>query len=174
MIVTSTAEVRWFSVGPIPNAVTAWYDAHGPASPVDRRTDHYLDPTDAALGVKVRSGRVEAKRRQSVLAARHAGARVERWTKWSFPLAGGAYPDTGWVAVEKARRQRGHRLAGGVCGIELTTVHLGPDAWWTVGLEATGPDPEAALAAGAARWLADAPPLGEPLGYPAWLLAHAG
>lgn len=173
MIVTHTAEVRWFCRGPLPDAVAAWFDAHGPASPVERRTDHYLAPTDPALGVKVRDGRIEAKRREAVLATVHAGARVERWTKWSFPLAGGAYPDAGWVAVEKARRQRGARVDAGTCGMELTTAQVGGAAWWTVGLEAVGPDPAAALAAGAARWLAAPPPLGAPLGYPAWLLQQS-
>ena len=179
-----SAEVRWFGRGEIPDAIESWFAGLTSASPdgpdpeTETRTDRYLAPTSDALGVKLREGQVEAKRRDAVLAplaavvdglAESVGeAEVELWTKWSFPLAE-AVDEIGdaWVAVAKARRQR----HADECALELSRLEVEGEAWWSVCLEASGPDPNAALAGAARRWLATAPPLPESqaLGYPAWL-----
>ncbi len=171
-----TVEARWFRPGEIPGEVDAWFDALGPAVQTEARTDRYLDPASDALGVKLRQGSVEAKRRTAVLGAISAGtirARVEAWAKWSFPLAvPGDAPVAGWAEVAKRRRQR---YASG-CALELSRLTIRGEAWWSVCLEAAGPDAASALTLMARRWLgADgAPSLAEAdaMGYPAWLLAR--
>ena len=179
-----TAEVRWFHAGRAPAAVAAWFDALGPPVEAASRTDRYLRPTDDALGVKLREGRVEAKRRDGTagpLAAGRAEATVETWTKWSFALSEAPVVGETWVEVAKTRRQREHAAGDASCRLELSEVEVGGAAWWSVCLEADGPNAEArqrALAEAAARWLgrADAPALAaaDARGYPAWLMEVAG
>ncbi len=186
---TTTAEVRWIVRGTIPPAVEAWFDALGAPADPERRTDRYLAPTDAALGLKWRDGAsgtsggpaVEPKRRDAVgdaLRAGRAEASVETWAKWSLPTAADAPDD--WIAVEKERRQRGIGTPDAGCALELTVLKVGGEAWWTVALEATGADDAArthSLADGAAQWLDrdDAPTLAaaDAMSYPAWLLSCA-
>lgn len=179
-----TAETRWFQRGPTPDPVTAWFDALGPPVESSARTDRYLTPASAALGVKVREGRVEAKRRDGTagrLAVLAAGGTVEAWTKWSFALAEDDAPEAGWVAVAKTRRQREHSAGGGTCRLELSEVEVAGKTWWSVCLEADGRDSmvrRRALTGAAAHWLGrpDAPalPAEAAMGYPAWLIEIAG
>jgi hypothetical protein len=177
-----TAEVRWFLRGPVPDGARAWFDALGPAPAPESRTDRYLAPVSDGLSVKVREGRVEAKRRAGALGRLHIGraaAPVEAWAKWSFALADAeAEPAGPWIAVAKTRRQRELTAPGGTCGLELADVEAEGGRWWSVCLEATGPDDDArraALVEGASRWLGrdDAPalPAEAAQGYPAWLRA---
>lgn len=159
-----TVEVRWFGRGTVPPAVDAWFGALGPAVEPEVRTDRYLRPASDALGLKLREGQIEAKRREAVLGQRVAGAEMEAWTKWSFPLA--AHPDVPaeeWLAVVKARRQR--RAPG--CTLELSRLSVGGQDGWSVCLEATERD---ALQRAAADWQ-PGPGLAEASasGYPAWL-----
>ncbi len=180
-----TAEARWFFRGPAPDAARAWFDALGDPVEPESRTDRYLAPTDDGLGVKLREGRAEAKRREGAagrLAVGRAEAAIEAWAKWSFPLAGGvAMPGEGWVEVVKTRRQRGFAGGGGACRLELSEVAVGAATWWSVCLEADGPTAQvrrSALLVGARRWLggeaAPALPTSEARGYPAWLREIAG
>ena len=179
-----TTEVRWFQAGPLPPAVDAWFTRLGPRVEAETRTDRYLAPTDDALGLKLREGALEPKRRESVgglLTVGRAHAAVETWTKWSFPLAADAVPEAGWVEVAKTRRQREVTTGGGRCRLDVSEVTVGAAMWWSVCLEAEGPSDEAArsvLGAGAARWLAadDAPtlPAEAAMGYPAWLRGTGG
>lgn len=178
-----TAEVRWFLRGPLPEAVAAWFDRLGGDVEVEVRTDRYLAPVSDGLGVKVRDGRLEAKRRDrrlDLLRAGRAEGAVEAWTKWSFPLAHDAVPGAGWKEVRKLRRQRGRRAGAGTCVLEVGEVETAGAVWWTVCLEADGLSQEArlrALVETAGRWLGigDAPtlPAGAAGGYPAWLLEAA-
>ena len=176
-----TTEARWFVRGATPADVAAWFDALGPPVEAQSRTDLYLAPTSDALGLKLREGRVEAKRLDGPagpLNAGRAAAPLETWTKWSFALEEDVAPSGGWVAIEKTRRQREHEAGDGTCRLELSEVTVGDDVWWSVCLEAEGPSAEArrrALATAAARWLGrpDAPalPADAAMGYPAWLRA---
>lgn len=182
----STLEARWFRRGPLPAAVEAWFADLGEPVEVEARTDRYLAPSSDALGVKVREGRVEMKRRDGAagpLAVGRARAETEAWTKWSFALAEpDDAPEGPWLAVDKRRWQRVLELAGGRCTLELSAVAVAGGApWWSVCLEAEGGTPAArrrALAVGAARWLArpDAPALAaaDAQSYPAWLQRAAG
>ena len=179
-----TTEVRWFLAGPLPPAADAWFARLGPRIEGETRTDHYLAPTDDALGLKLREGALEPKRRDAVggpLTAGRAHAAVETWTKWSFPLAADAGPEAGWVEGTKTRRQREIVTGAGRCRLDVSEVTVGGAVWWSVCLEAEGPNDDAArsaLGAGAARWLArtDAPalPAEAAMGYPAWLRSQVG
>lgn len=177
-----THEVRWFWKGPIPDAMQAWFDGLGPSVEAESRTDRYLAPTSDALGVKLREGYVEAKRREDKvgqLAAGRVEATVEAWAKWSFDLADTPVPEGGWVAVAKRRRQRHRQAEGAVCALELATLEVEGETWGSVCLEAHGPDADArrtALEEAARTWLGhdDAPALAadDAMGYPAWLLSR--
>ncbi len=84
--------------------------------------------------------------------AGRARGRLESWEKWSFPCdppgpGGGDLP--GWRPVRKLIRRfpaaSGQSVAGirgpgegPRCEVELTEVSAGGQAWWTLGLEATG------------------------------------
>ena len=176
-----TVEARWFRLGALPAEAAVWFEALGPPPEARARTDLYLAPSSEALGLKLREGRVEAKRRDAVLGPLRAGraeATTEAWTKWSFALAPSEPVHLGdaWVEVGKVRRQRRAEVGGGACSLELSEVTVGGDAWWSVCLEAEGPTADArrtALAVAASRWLArpDAPvlPAADARGYPAWL-----
>ena len=177
---TRTAEVRWFVPGALPEPVRQWFAALGPPVDEQTRADRYLAPSSEALGVKLREGRLEPKRRQAIAGpfrTDRARATVETWAKWSFPLADGVgEPGDGWIAVGKTRRQRYLEAGGGRCALEVAEVEAGGARWWSVCLEASGPDDDArraALGAGAG-WLAhpDAPalPATAAMGYPAWLM----
>lgn len=175
-----SAEVRWFRSGEIPAPVAAWFDALGEPVETEARADRYLAPASDALGVKLRQGSIEAKRRDQTLHRLDAGrcrATVEAWTKWSFPLADAddlphGLPEAGWVEVGKQRRQR-HADA---CALELSRLTIWDEVWWSVCLEATGPDAPAALMEAARQWLgaegAPVLPEADAQGYPAWLRAY--
>jgi hypothetical protein len=201
-----TLEMRWFYPGRLPGQLVTWLErrSHLPAVQPPRQ-DHYLRLAGRrALGIKLREGNVEIKKRLDdpgeVEVGPGAVGRMARWRKWSFPLAPRAAPGAGsledllvpgsaWIAVEKERRLRRYRLAGGLqaaavpleapaevgCEFELATVRAGGQEWWTACFEAFGRESalERALLAVAANVLKDGWPL--PLeaehssGYPAWL-----
>ena len=152
-------EVRWISPGELPGVVAGWF-ARFPAETTVLEDAYLLDPRLPGLSVKVREGRaleVKVYRGSPGLleVAGRARGRLESWQKWSFPhgpagLGGGG--SAGWRAVSKRRRISRFSLAGGPakprdrgsgegpgCAVELTDVHAGGEAWWTLGFEATGP-----------------------------------
>ena len=202
----ATAEVRWFRPGPVPAAAVRWFDARMPC-PDDAatRTDHYLHPAGPGLNVKLREGRVEVKRRDGP--GRQAGfgegvtGCVERWRKWTWPLQRDdegddpALPGAWWVAVTKRRRRQGFTLVEGAvtarppddeaaaergCDLELTQVTTAAVPWWSLCLEAYGPEEKLAAtlhAVAEAVFAADAPPgldAAHSKGYPAWLRTLPG
>ena len=87
--------------------------------------------------------------------AGRARGRLESWQKWSFPCdqpSQGRGDPAGWRLVSKRRRVSWFSLADGSvrpyvtgpgempgCAVELTDIHIGGEAWWTLGFEATGP-----------------------------------
>lgn len=194
----STAEVRWFYEGPAPEHAHEWFRAVAGEPPLEARTDRYVLPASRdGLGVKWRSGSLEVKRLTEVIGEERfhvcVAGRVERWRKWSFPLADDAsldQPAGDWVEVGKRRRVRyfaaeedgvrwledGERSSE-ACGFELGEVHVGGAVWWSLCFEAFGKD-EHALAdrlrrvATYAVAAAEPPTLGaaHALSYPAWLV----
>lgn len=191
-------EARWFVRGPIPADAAAWFTGLGPDAPEEARTDRYLAPVSPdEPGVKLRAGNVEVKQRTRVLGEASLGTlrgSVEAWKKWGFTLAPLPADDAGWVPVAKRRRVQSFSIEGGhiVAGkranpserasvaVELAEVRVGEEVWWSVCLEATGPDDETRLAAfhAVARHVfgPGAPPLAaaDSMGYPAFLFLVRG
>ena len=195
-------EVRWILRGELAGVVAGWF-ARFPAETTVLEDVYLLDPHLPGLSVKVREGRaleVKAYRGSHGLleVAGRARGRLESWQKWSFPHGparlGGADP-VGWRPVSKRRRISRFSLTGGPawaggrgsgegpgCAVELTDVHAGGEAWWTLGFEATGPPDvlRGELEAAAALVFALAPPGGLELGvgdsrsYAAWLRRRPG
>lgn len=200
----TTVEARWFGPGRPPDALTRRFDELGAPGP-DRRMDAYLSlaGTDD-LGVKLRAGgdAFELKLRQhDVGEARFAGGAVgqlERWQKWSFPVADAACRASGlglpgsWIEVEKNRRLVTYGLAadgtvsrvearqGDGCSLELTSLVVNGSVWWSLGFEAFGSQERLrhALTATADAFFAGGgvgPALNgaRSCAYPAWLQAAA-
>lgn len=164
----ATEEMRWFFAGTIPLPVTAWFGAQicaaqvcaTPAQPP--RTDYYLRLAEGdSLGIKLRQGRIEAKRRegmsQAVQLSERAAGQVESWRKWSFELAETEESVTDsvqWLGVWKARRwclftvgENGRitlaptdAILDQGCACELTGIHLAnsSEPWWSLGFESFG------------------------------------
>ena len=145
-------EIRWFQRGAIPAQVREWFGRFD-FGPVLRqeRTDTYLFTHDDGMGIKLREGQVEIKQRQArlgMLTVRpHARGKVETWYKWSYPLEKNelpgnlTIPDSNWIDVAKDRllvqsgltvpEKSGYQ-------VELTSVRVRRQDWWSFGIEATG------------------------------------
>jgi hypothetical protein len=162
-----SAEARWFSPGPLPPDVLAWFERVAGEPGWESRTDCYARPTaPEGLNVKWREGKLEVKRLVETLGreayAEGVAAPLERWRKWSFPLTDEALrdPHGDWAAVAKRRQVRRYAAeAGGVrplgegqqapvvCGVEIGEMTVGGRTWWSVCFEAYGQDEEALPAA---------------------------
>jgi hypothetical protein len=163
----ATAEIRWFLAGDPSADVRDWYAAACPAAirPA-RRVDRYLAlPSVESLGIKLREGRLELKRRVATLGrATLAGAvrgRLERWEKWSLPAPALGSDEAelllessaSWLPVEKRRAlcafvSDSDRTARATrtmptdrgCGVELVRLVISGAPWWSLGLESFGPE----------------------------------
>lgn len=158
-----TKEIRWFFAGPIPPTTAAWFNTQVCGLPVQPpRTDFYLRLAEgAALGIKLRQGRIEVKQREGAGTAVQIGAQaaglVESWCKWSFELAETGEGVTGtdqWIGVWKLRRWclfgvgENGRITPALpdtipeqgCACELTAVRLvgAAESWWSLGFESFG------------------------------------
>jgi hypothetical protein len=195
-----TVELRWFQEGATPAGVLDWLQALGPAEKQIPRVDYYLRLADEpALGVKLRDGRLEIKKRtvrygEVQIQSKVAGV-LEGWRKWAFVLIDPGLdlhrsPDkvSPWLPVRKARQLLRFALVGDRrlliqgrlrpergCEIELTSVSLGMRRWWTLGLEAYGPESSVKndLMAAARDFFEGEGPLAlevvDSYGYPEWL-----
>jgi hypothetical protein len=193
---TSTLEVRWILPGPVTGPTMAWFRRF-PTS-IQTRVDAYiLTPRLDGLSLKIRADAdfdVKAYRGSpGVLEVPgHATGRLEAWEKWSFPLgvqSERADESATWRRVRKVRRiswfvapDDWFASADGLdqrarCAVELTDIMMGGKAWWTLGLEASGPSLErrGVLEAAAASVFAEPRPGGAALRledsrpYAAWL-----
>ncbi len=152
-------EVRWIFPGQLATAVAGWFGRF-PARVESREDTYLLDPQLPGLSVKIRGGgALEVKVYHGspgiLEVAGRARGRMESWQKWSFPvgpLSQGSGDPAGWRPVRKRRRlSRFSRASEPVlaraaglgqqlgCEVELTEVRTRGQAWWTLGLEATGP-----------------------------------
>ena len=151
-----------FSGEPDPS-LEAWFRQSFTNVAIGRRTDLYLLGTGKSLNIKLREGRVEVKQQQSVESPFRVNAWVrgcrECWVKWSFDLQAGdlAIPLAGkhpeaWLPVRKKRllrtfipeldeiteTQAGSFPSRG-CNAELTFLEVKGTPWYSVALEAFGP-----------------------------------
>jgi hypothetical protein len=155
-----TLEVRWIFPGELETPVVGWFGRLPAETETESREDAYLLSHLPGLSVKIRGGRaLEVKVYQGspgvIDVAGRARGRMESWEKWSFPCgqpSPGGWEAPGWRPVRKRRRIGWFSLAsepaltraagpGGQpgCAVELTEVITRGEAWWTLGLEATGP-----------------------------------
>jgi hypothetical protein len=197
-----TLEVRWIFPGQLETAAAGWF-ARFPARMESRQDIYLLDPHLPGLSVKVRGGgalEVKVYRGSPGIleVAGRARGRLELWQKWSFPCdlpVPGSGGPAGWRPVHKQRRiSRFSRVSEAArargpepadepgCEVELTEVHAGGEAWWTLGFEAAGPASllRSELQATAALVFAQALPAGVELGtddsrsYAQWLRQRPG
>jgi hypothetical protein len=155
----ATLEVRWMRAGAPDAPVAAWFERF-PASTEAREDTYLVGSQREAPSVKIRGGlRFEVKVHDGspgVLSVPgRARGRLAFWRKWSLPIGTRmpiAVDAAGWRRVRKVRRMTwispdGTRLLARTpgpsgdlgCALELTTVDLDGDSWWTLGLEAAGP-----------------------------------
>jgi hypothetical protein len=163
-----TAEIRWFHRDAPPEETRRYVE--GENTRELKRTDLYLAGTETPhLGVKLREGRIELKQLTNREPGSGRLPWLQGWIehhcKWSFPLAdaGAAADLTGtqdtrpsWIAVEKSRLLRIYEVLedGEVvqvtervdfptfngCSLELVALTVGGVGWWSLGLEAVGPE----------------------------------
>jgi hypothetical protein len=161
-----TSEARWFFKGPVPDRVVDWFGVD--EDPDARTDRYLVFPGCDTVGVKLRDAEDQSPSAFEVKAllrgpyvARLGGritARVDEWVKWSAPLD--RYPEWAdeilsseptWVTVEKQRRMRQFSVDDGDCtevdeeddpdngcSFDLVTLSARGEAWWTIGLEASG------------------------------------
>lgn len=149
----NTNELRWFCREPHAG-LRQFFDRLSPEQVShEKRIDDYLLNGREDLGVKMREGRLEIKTRGAILGRQRIGpvqGMLEAWTKRGFiPVKGAISPrDSGWVAVRKNRWATLYTPNGNGTeyqalsdtspkGIQLeyTELNIGPDLWYTVGLE---------------------------------------
>lgn len=196
-----TTEVRWFYQGKVPAQVHRWFhDQPLAPTPLETREDLYLClPDTVTLGVKLRQGAIELKKRvddrgMQSLSAQVVG-HVETWIKWSFAIdeqqSGNLeqVPDGEWVTVQKSRQQRLYHvdaaqtiraIASSVqveqgCYLELAEISIHDQPWFSLGFEAFGqPDRTVRNLALVSHYLTTSPNFPpfqaeNSLSYPAWL-----
>lgn len=161
-------EVRWFYAGMVPEAVLEWYQlGEGEPEKQTGRVDYYLRLGGRdSLGIKLREGRIEVKRRHRkhgiLRFHERAAGLVEHWRKWSFELAPAEgdlshslMPISSWLGVHKERQLRKYRVAGDDslvsvpageypergCSVELSILHVEGQDWWSLCFEAFGSEP---------------------------------
>lgn len=186
-MVYRTTEARWFFEGCLPDHVRLWFMKNQTLSPevAERRVDLYLRlPGVESLGVKLREGLLQLKRRREALFETEVvtalAGKLELWTKWSSPASGdelGASKDVeNWLPVGKTRAM--HRFSeepGAGCDCELTELDVRERRFWTLGFEAYGAADRQlpALLQATAEIFRDGIPgsieRSRSMGYPEWL-----
>jgi hypothetical protein len=191
-----TMEVRWFRPGEIPAAIQEWFQrCKGEPEEQQPRVDYYFhSAADDSLGIKLREGRLEVKRRRRRLGIVHfherVAGQVEHWRKWGFAYdieRDGPWPSGFYV--KKDRSLYRYRLAkdreieavsspaqlGPGCELELTQVSARGQTWWTLAFEAYGHEVtihDILFLTVHHLFAANAPPTLDPrdsYGYPRWL-----
>jgi hypothetical protein len=161
-----TTEVRWFYKSTTWPHVEAWFKKGLREATVEPfRVDYYLSmPLEEELGIKVRDGRLEIKRRVQDDGTHSFSDRISghisTWRKWSFPLGNSDQflesAKEPWIKVGKDRLVRKFSVAEhnqideidprspAVCGciFEFARLNVTKDSFWcSIGLEAFGDYP---------------------------------
>ncbi len=114
----TTAEVRWFFEGPVPDEIEQWFCRSNLALKAAPREDHYLlFPAVLGLGLKLREGRLEVKTLIKTLGVRSFTAdvagTVQVWKKEAYgePAVAPSLDrgEEGTDAPEVLSRRRQHR-----------------------------------------------------------------
>lgn len=163
----TTAELRWFERGKLPEEILHWFGADclgEQLQPPAVREDVYLCLDEGEyLGIKLRQGRLEIKWRNAELGIVQFGDRVagnaETWSKWfcEDPTGESFQPATvlgkSWVSVKKERSQRLFQVLPDKsivavatntesikqgCSVEITQLSINDNAWWSLAFEAFG------------------------------------
>lgn len=157
-----TTELRWFCSGTLPEVTQHWFQYDYPKAllPVERQ-DLYLSTAGCEhLGIKLRQEQLEIKWRVAelgVLRCWDLAGKAEQWIKstcaepelkWVLPK----FRVEGlWIRVKKVRSQRQYQVLSNQsliavpaspssdpgCAVELTTLRIKGEPWWTLGLEAS-------------------------------------
>lgn len=156
---TTTAEVRWFFDGPLPDAVWLWFKQHA-LHPGQLRfstlKDYYLVfQQSACASVKLREGRLEVKSyvEDSWVEADYPGS-YQVWEKWSQYLGMGfteGKVEGDWLEMRKTRSLRTFAYVAGVlkemmadnadgegCQVELVELEAKGRSFYSLSFEATG------------------------------------
>lgn len=160
----TSAEVRWFFEGPVPDEMERWFCRGGLLDKAPPREDHYLlFPAPLGLNIKLREGRLEVKSLVGAPGLRtfatDIAGHIELWEKRTggdaavaeFEKLRASSPHL-WIAVGKERTLRTFSLEGDSmqevaagkvflatgCNVELTTVTVEGAACWSFGFEAYG------------------------------------
>lgn len=195
----TTAELRWFTCGEIPEAIAQWFtsDARGEhLAPSEEREDIYLYvPESDFVGIKLRQARLEIKWRIAelgVVSIDQVAGKAEKWRKWlceddtkeSFQPS--EVTGKAWVSVKKKRTQRKYEVTSRqsvvaipvnqsgdrICSVELTQLEIYNQAWWSLAYEASGADEFETLKIVAESMQSDAAlklQLQDSYAYPHWL-----
>lgn len=157
----TSAELRWFKHGALPEGIAQWFQQYEGVAPPEEREDLYLYvPENDYMGIKLRQGRLEIKWRKAQLGILRFGDAVEgnaeKWGKWlcedptqeSFQLQDVV---STWVSVKKRRFQRRYQFADALikvvgvnesitqgCNVELTQLRINDNEWWSIAFEAFG------------------------------------
>ena len=164
MFSINTAEIRWFLPGSMPGNLVDWLQQqNGVYDDQPPRTDVYMVlPQQDMLGIKLREGRLELKKRiiqHEAYNAEGIGGKIESWKKWSIMAADGVSPGTmyfqdaaHWISIQKNRFLQKYEVSetGGLMphpqtgypasgiAVELSELTLMENTWWTFGLECFG------------------------------------
>ncbi|MEM1392502.1 MAG: hypothetical protein AAF757_11120 [Cyanobacteria bacterium P01_D01_bin.116] len=162
----TTYEVRWFYSGDIPENTEYWFRhscvvSHSKLP--EKREDVYLyTPNCDYLGIKLRQGGLEVKWRypenSSIQFGSAVEGNIEKWKKWrcldsseeSFEFAQ-IDDNPVWVKVGKIRYCQLYTVVSKLpkavstdididngCSLELTSIEINGDKWWTIALESFG------------------------------------
>ena len=162
-----TTEIRWFYEGEIPSAMSTAFHQKGKEPEFQPpRTDYYLSlPGKSDLGIKVREGALEIKKRTvdfgNYQFTSYAMGRIESWVKWRFELSSTLSDivddfenSNGWIPIRKKRFLRHCRLTSSGdliespfgtefdcgCEWEISEIQINqePNKWWSMAFEFFG------------------------------------
>ncbi len=201
MFAITTAEIRWFMPGqPDPNLAAWLRGLNGTFEAQEQRDDLYLlFPGQEGLGIKLREGRMEFKKRLAVhppFESEIMTGKPETWIKWSIQagekISPGDLQQSGpghWITIRKSRLVQKYMVGSdgsltkppsagyperGIVA-ELSGLKVKGADWWTFGLECFGPAREvySLLLSGIGHLTPEIPSgalsMKESAGYPGWI-----
>lgn len=205
-----SAESRWFFNDPLPAEIDDWFKEGRTVEPESRTDRYLVFPGCDCVGVKVRdadhskAGEFEIKALisppQVTRFSPNATARTDAWVKWTSPaelcpswMEAILASEPSWLTVKKRRSLRKFSSHGKTyvevpramqpeegCNVELVTLQVNGDAWWTFGFESFGPREavRSHLLTGATRWFERGAPCTfgviQSLSYPTWVAGFVG